>query len=184
MTISRPHWLIFKLAIGFLLAGALTSGGMIAYPRQLDVKWPVPRVPMLHDHYGDKLAAVERTIVLNRAVACLPYKELIARTAYYAGLDAAEWASLIIVESSCNPLAISNQGAVGLAQVHLKSWQTVYNFENMAIFDPAVNLRVGSHILLQYKQKYGSLALRYYHGIASDGRHERYEKTVTRGTGQ
>lgn len=80
-------------------------------------------------------------------------------------------ASLVAVESSCNPLAISVKGAVGLTQVNVKVYADKYDgFKTVNLFDPIQAMRVGSDILHDDIQQYGSLksGVSHYNGSGPD----------------
>lgn len=80
------------------------------------------------------------------------------------GLDAGLVASKIATESSCNPLAVSSKGAVGLTQVMPKIWscsrprangEPCWDFSRVNLFDPETNIRIGATILAYYMKKHG-----------------------------
>ena len=56
-------------------------------------------------------------------------------------------AAIIVTESSGNPLAISNQNAIGLMQINAKVWAQKKDFSHNNPFDPATNLQMGISIL-------------------------------------
>jgi hypothetical protein len=87
-----------------------------------------------------------------------------------ARLDPLLVLAIISVESGFDPLAESPAGAQGLMQVltrvHLSKFQPFGGVQ--AAFDPVANLRVGTAILRNYVQTYGSvsMALKAYVGAA------------------
>ena len=74
----------------------------------------------------------------------------IVRHALDKKLDPKLVASVIVVESRGNPLAISEAKAVGLMQIHVPSWSDVVDFTERNPFDPEVNIEVGTTILAHY----------------------------------
>ena len=75
-------------------------------------------------------------------------------------------AAQVVAESSCNPDAVSDKGAIGLMQVNPKYWP----YSRQELRDPARNLQVGTAILASYIRQTGSVrdGLRHYYGIGSD----------------
>lgn len=88
------------------------------------------------------------------------------------GLDPLLILAVITVESSFNPFAESSMGAQGLMQIipryHPEKISPAKG--EMALFDPAENIHVGSRIIQEYLRATGSLdaALQQYAGAASD----------------
>jgi soluble lytic murein transglycosylase-like protein len=76
--------------------------------------------------------------------------KLIVRHALNKKLDPKLVASIIIVESRGNPLAISGAKAVGIMQIHVPSWCDVVDFTEKNPFDPEVNIEIGTTILVDY----------------------------------
>ena len=78
--------------------------------------------------------------------------------------------AIIATESSFNPRARSKAGAEGLMQVHTRVHKDKLKRHGgpKAVFDPAVNIDVGSKILKQYLDRYGrpQRALKAYVGAA------------------
>lgn len=108
----------------------------------------------------------------------LSVAELSARE---AGLDPLLLVAMMAIESSFNPKAESHMGAQGLMQV-IPRWHMDKIGEDAgvdALFDPVFNVQVGTLVLLEGLQRYGSLqaALQYYGGARSDPE-ARYTKRV------
>ena len=88
------------------------------------------------------------------------------------GIDPLLIVAVMAIESSFNPFAESNMGAQGLMQViprfHLD--KIGRNAGEDALFDPTLNIRVGTMVLVEGMQRFGSLqnALQYYGGALSD----------------
>lgn len=98
-----------------------------------------------------------------------------------AGLDPLLIVAMMAVESSFNPLAESRMGARGLMQV-IPRWhmdKIGADADEDVFFDPLVNVQVGTLVLAEGLQRYGSLqeALQYYNGARNDPE-ARYTKKV------
>ena len=98
-----------------------------------------------------------------------------------AGLDPLLIVAMMAVESSFNPLAESRMGARGLMQV-IPRWhmdKIGADADEDAFFDPLINVQVGTQVLVEGLQRYGSLqeALQYYNGARKDPE-ARYTKKV------
>lgn len=97
------------------------------------------------------------------------------------GFDPLLIVAIMAVESSFNPRAVSDMGAQGLMQVIPKYHQDKIgpNVGRNALFDPEVNVRVGTLVLHEGLQRYGSMqrALQYYNGALKDP-NARYTRKV------
>lgn len=88
------------------------------------------------------------------------------------GIDPLLIVAVMAIESSFNPFAESNMGAQGLMQViprfHVD--KIGHGADEDALFDPMLNIRVGTQVLVEGLQRFGSLqaALQYYGGALSD----------------
>ena len=102
--------------------------------------------------------------------------QLVAAVAVRQGLNPRLLHSLVSVESSGRPSAVSKKGAIGLSQVHWPTWK--HKWSKKDLMDPERNLMAGTTILKQYMRESGSLeeALRKYSGGARD-----YAKKVRNG---
>lgn len=89
-----------------------------------------------------------------------------------AGIDPILIVAMMAIESSFNPRAVSSMGAQGLMQViprfHMDKIGEGRG-EN-ALFDPLLNVRVGTQVLVEGLERFGTLqaALQYYGGARSD----------------
>lgn len=109
---------------------------------------------------------------------------VLAQTEYCArdaGLDPLLIVAVMAVESSFNPMAESHMGAQGLMQV-IPRWHKDKLGENAgenALFDPLLNVQVGTQVLVEGLQRFGTLqaALQYYGGARNDPQ-ARYSKKV------
>lgn len=88
------------------------------------------------------------------------------------GIDPLLIVAVMAIESSFNPFAESSMGAQGLMQViprfHLD--KIGHAADDDALFDPMLNVHVGTLVLREGLQRFGSLqrALQYYGGALSD----------------
>jgi len=92
--------------------------------------------------------------------------KMIVRHALEKQVDPKLVAAIIVVESSCNPLAISGSKSVGIMQIHMPTWSTVVDFTEKNPFDPEVNIQIGTGILANYLKRSKDLesALLAYEG--------------------
>jgi soluble lytic murein transglycosylase-like protein len=95
--------------------------------------------------------------------------EITAKHAISSGLPAGVVAAMIATESTCNPMAVSNRGAVGLTQVNVKVWSKRYDFTKINLLNPEDSLKVGTSILSDQVKQYGLRAgLHRYYGEGGD----------------
>lgn len=107
--------------------------------------------------------------------------EVAFHTAELQSLDPLVVLAVVATESSYNPIAESVVGAKGLMQVIAKFHPEKlagYGGED-ALFEPEVNIRVGTQILREYLRRYGDLeiALQVYAGALEDA-DARYARKV------
>ena len=96
--------------------------------------------------------------------------EMTAKHALETGLPPAIVAAMIATESTCNPLAVSNRGAVGLTQVVPKVWSKRYDFSKINLLNPEDSLAVGTTILADQVKLYGLRnGLHHYYGMGDSG---------------
>ncbi len=101
----------------------------------------------------------------------LDLTEMTAKHSLRTGVPANIIAGLVAVESSCNPLAISNKGAVGLTQVYVKVQADKFaQFRAINLFDPEQNMRVGTDILRDDIAQFGGMkqGVSHYNGTGPD----------------
>lgn len=98
--------------------------------------------------------------------ACPAYAKLVGAAAIDSGLPPRIVAAVVFVESSCNPTAVSTEGAIGLMQVSPK----LYKQNRNKLRDPEYNLRLGTKILAGYVHTYGlQEGLHHYNGLGEGG---------------
>jgi hypothetical protein len=76
-----------------------------------------------------------------------PLAEKIGQEAIKTGVPANLLAAIAQIESNCQPLAISNRGAVGLMQIRVSAWSKTVDFSKVNLFDPDQNLETSATIL-------------------------------------
>ncbi len=64
-------------------------------------------------------------------------------------------ASVLVVESSANPFAISGKDAVGIMQIHVPTWGTLVDSEQINLFRVEDNVDLGTRILKDYISRHG-----------------------------
>lgn len=96
--------------------------------------------------------------------------EMTAKHALATGLPPAILAAMIATESTCNPLAVSNRGAIGLTQVVPKVWSKHYDFSKVNLLNPEDSLTVGTDILSSLVKEHGIRnGLHRYYGTGDSG---------------
>jgi hypothetical protein len=90
-----------------------------------------------------------------------PQRDRIASAVVASGrkydLDPRLIASVVIVESGGNPFAISESDSVGMMQIHLKTWGTTADREDVNLFKIEDNIDFGSRILKEYSGRFGGI---------------------------
>lgn len=105
-------------------------------------------------------------------VALEPVLRAAEEAGKHVGIDPLLIVAVMAVESSFNPFAESNMGAQGLMQViprfHMDKIGDAHGKD--ALFNPELNVRVGTLVLHEGLRRYGSMqsALQYYGGALKD----------------
>lgn len=96
--------------------------------------------------------------------------EMTARSSAKTGLPANVIAAEIAVESSCDPLAVSKDGGVGLLQIMPKIWASKFNnFRDKNLLKAEDSMEVGTEILADNIRQYGLRdGIRRYNGSGPD----------------
>jgi len=63
--------------------------------------------------------------------------------------------SVLLVESSGNPFAISGRDAVGIMQIHVPTWGSLVDMEQINLFRIEDNIDLGARILKDHTRRYG-----------------------------
>ena len=102
-----------------------------------------------------------RAVLAPYGERCAVLASLAAVSARRHNLPPRLVAGAILAESSCNPSAVSERGAVGLMQINERVWKTGQNLK-----DPETNIRIGTKILGLYVHEYGVReGLHHYNGM-------------------
>ncbi len=64
-------------------------------------------------------------------------------------------ASILVVESSGDPFAISGRDAVGIMQIHVPTWGSLVEDERINLFRLEDNIELGTRILKDYTRRHG-----------------------------
>ena len=88
-------------------------------------------------------------------------------------------ASILVVESSGNPFAISGRDAVGIMQIHVPTWGLLAETEGINLFRLEDNIDLGTRILKDYTRRHGLWegVLRYL-GVSGPGDGTSYVQRV------
>jgi Transglycosylase SLT domain len=81
--------------------------------------------------------------------------ESIVSSATKYDLDPKLIASITVIESRGNPFAISSKAAVGVMQIHLPTWGSTAESEDLNLFKVEDNVDLGSRILKTYIRQFG-----------------------------
>jgi soluble lytic murein transglycosylase-like protein len=133
---------------------------------------PVQAIPDLHEVHTTEFqrAFFEASKVYGKA-GCgdQALAEMTARHAIDTGLPPQLIAAMAVIESYCNPQAISNRGAVGLTQVVPKIWGKQFDFSKINLFNTEDNMTVGTSILSKLVKEHGIRnGLARYYGTGAD----------------
>ena len=133
----------------------------------------IPPAPKLE--YVFRTGVLDAAKVFGRAPGCenteASFIQDVNEAAARAGVDTKIVAATIAVESGCNPLAVSNKGAVGLMQIRVVAWKDKYDFQGkINLLNRKDNLQVGTEILGSLVKQYGLQdGVRRYQGVGSGG---------------
>jgi soluble lytic murein transglycosylase-like protein len=101
---------------------------------------------------AEKTAAVEKMLTKHGADKDrLPrvVRAIMASSSRH-GVDPRLVASIMIVESNADPYAVSEADSVGLMQIHLGTWGTIADEQNVNLFKVEDNVEFGVRILRDY----------------------------------
>jgi soluble lytic murein transglycosylase-like protein len=111
-----------------------------------------------------------------------------ADTAIENKLDPGVLAGTVVTESKCDPLAVSDRGAVGLMQIMVKIHAQEFDFSgNVNLFNREDNLRAGAKILSTLIKAYGTengLARYQGLGVSSASYNPNYTAQIMKLAGQ
>ena len=106
-----------------------------------------PAVDSIEDILGrhSRVDSVERSRIANAVVT----------SARRHDVDPFLVTSILLVESSANPFAISGRDAVGIMQIHLPTWGSLAETEQINLFRIEDNIDLGARILREYTRQHG-----------------------------
>lgn len=122
---------------------------------------------------GQHISALTQVIARKYRISTAATREYVGlafREAERHGLDPFLLVALMAVESSFNPIAESQAGAVGLMQVIPEYHTDKFDAVNESALHPPTNIRIGTLVLKEYIRRAGGLVngLQMYNGSAND----------------
>lgn len=139
---------------------------------------PIPSVPLparvIAPDQKQYNAALDVARVFGRSQGCAEADAKligdVATEALRSGIEPRILAATVAVESSCDSMAVSHRGAIGLTQVMPKIWKASFDFEHsINLFNPNDNLHAGATILGGLIKQYGvAEGVRHYQGTGTD----------------
>jgi hypothetical protein len=184
--LSAKHAIVCLSAAALLTATSHTGDAesgphtpvvtMAPAQEQLPLQGDRPPVPALDADMRKALGYTARRYRVSPE-ALEPIFVAAQRVAHEAGIDPLLVIAVIGVESSFNPLAASVMGAQGLMQVipryhadKLQREAPAGEAATLALFDPVINVRVGTRILQEYIRTSGGITegLQQYVGAVDD----------------
>lgn len=134
----------------------------------------VVQAPALDATNQQYIAALDVARVFGRAPGCAEADAKlignVATEALRTGIDPRILAATVAVESSCDAMAVSRRGAIGLTQIMPKIWKGQFDFEHtINLFNPNDNLHAGATIESGLIKQYGlAEGIRHYNGTGTD----------------
>jgi soluble lytic murein transglycosylase-like protein len=134
---------------------------------------PAPASPPPAVTRSQHIAALTQFIARRYRISTAATREYVGlafREAERHGLDPFLLVALMAVESSFNPVAESQAGAVGLMQVIPEYHTDKFDSASESALHPPTNVRIGTLVLKEYIRRAGSLVsgLQMYNGAAND----------------
>ncbi|WP_332670301.1 transglycosylase SLT domain-containing protein [Aromatoleum sp.] len=139
------------------------------------VQEPVRRTAIVEEVLSSEMRRVRDYVAGRYNVPTKMLDPVLAAAEHHgrsSGIDPLLIVAMMAIESSFNPVAVSSMGAQGLMQVipryHMDKIGDVRG--RNPLFDPQINVRVGTQVLAEGLRRFGSLqaALQYYGGARSD----------------
>lgn len=134
----------------------------------------IVQTPALDQTNQQYIAALDVARVFGRSPGCAEADAAligkVATEALRTGLDSRILAATVAVESSCDSMAVSRRGAIGLTQIMPKIWKGQFDFEHtINLFNPNDNLHAGATIESGLIKQYGlAEGIRHYNGTGTD----------------
>uniref|UniRef100_A0ABX1N5I5 Transglycosylase SLT domain-containing protein n=1 Tax=Aromatoleum buckelii TaxID=200254 RepID=A0ABX1N5I5_9RHOO len=155
-------------------AVALSTPAILPAPRTPAIL-PAPRNASAEGGLSSEMRRVRDYVARRYKVPTTMLEPVLAAAEHHgrtSGIDPLLIVAMMAIESSFNPVAVSSMGAQGLMQViprfHMDKIGDVER--KNPLFDPQLNVRVGTQVLAEGLRRFGSLqaALQYYGGARSD----------------
>jgi len=171
------------LAAPLLAAMLVASAARIDAPVRSSAQAPDPvdqrSTPLLHTPARvtaaarvdfDKIADVLAKRYRVSSQATLDLVQTAYREANRNGLDPLLILAVMAIESSFNPIAQSDGGAVGLMQIVPRYHEDKLGRRQESMLEPRVNIEIGTQVLREYIRRGGTEAagLQLYNGSADD----------------
>lgn len=119
------------------------------------------------------LGALGRYMII-RSTYPVKFQPLVIAASHEFGIKPALLASVMLVESGCNPKAVSEKGAIGLTQIMPDTGKWIAkklklsSYSDLSLNDPATNLRISawylSFLLQRYDQNQRTAIAAYHAG--------------------
>jgi Transglycosylase SLT domain len=167
VTPARPKQYRDGIERYFATISASIVLGLLALTWQVSVApGPKPQAisgtPLIERNLEYQIAKQQAARVLVANGCSDTYADAVSRAAVDHGMSPRIMAGLAFVESSCNPNAVSNKGAVGLLQINIAVWHV----SRKQALDPEFNLDKGTAILAEYVRERGiQEGLHSYNGL-------------------
>jgi transglycosylase-like protein with SLT domain len=159
--VSGSSKLLMLTALFASLLFAFPSPSSVFFPSmRMTINAQKPASPAVSAAAADPaVAAIDN--FLDKHEIDNPQRDRIASAIVASGrkydLDPRLIASVVIVESRANPFAISESDSVGMMQIHLKTWGTTADKEDINLFKIEDNIDFGSRILKEYSGRFGGI---------------------------
>jgi soluble lytic murein transglycosylase-like protein len=149
--------LLAKTIKSTVLTGLLSSF-VFAFPVSTAVAPALPQLVSWDVYAASPAVDAKKTAVIEKMLEDhRVYREHLSRVAQAIVVSSNKYmvdprlvASIVIVESSADPFAVSDAGAVGIMQIHLGTWGDLADRENIKLFKIEDNVDLGVRILRDY----------------------------------
>lgn len=82
-------------------------------------------------------------------------------------------------ESNFYPYEVSSKGCYGLMQINYPVWRLAFKLKDpIQLFDPSVNINLGTRLLKHYYEKYGTWKKALYYYFGKSDKASRYQEQV------
>lgn len=160
---------ILTLVLGIIAVTGILTTPDVGAPKPIKVSAPTVasikedmRIEKLAKRYAQATAVASKAFHTDR---CRNLAELVGRSAVDFGVSPKLVAGVIVVESSCNPNAVSNRKSVGVMQLNCAVWKC--SMQDMK--RPELNIALGVKVLAGYVHRYGVVeGLHHYNGLGNN----------------